>query len=75
VIACDLTPELMEVGKNWAAEVGVQLFWEIADTEALPYGDGEFDAVLSCLDVMFAPHHRLPQTNFYASAVRTARSA
>jgi ubiquinone/menaquinone biosynthesis C-methylase UbiE len=58
VIASDLTPELMEVGKKWAAEVGVELTWETADAEALPYGDGVFDAVLSCLGVMFAPHHQ-----------------
>jgi ubiquinone/menaquinone biosynthesis C-methylase UbiE len=58
VIAADLTPELMEVGESWAAEVGVRLSWEIADAEALPYGDGEFDTVLSCLGVMFAPHHQ-----------------
>ena len=58
VIASDLTPELMEVGKKWAADVGVQLTWETADAEALPYGDSEFDAVLSCLGVMFAPHHQ-----------------
>lgn len=58
VIASDLTPELMEIGQEWAAQLGVQLAWEIADAEALPYGDGEFDAVLSCLGVMFAPHHQ-----------------
>jgi SAM-dependent methyltransferase len=58
VVASDLTPELMEVGKKWAAEVGVQLTWETADAEALPYGDGLFDAVLSCVGVMFAPHHQ-----------------
>jgi ubiquinone/menaquinone biosynthesis C-methylase UbiE len=58
VIASDLTPELLEVGQKWAAEVGVELTWETADAEALPYGDGEFDAVVSCLGVMFAPHHQ-----------------
>ena len=58
VIASDLTPELLEIGKKLAAEAGVQLTWEIADAEALPYGDAEFDAVLSCLGVMFAPHHQ-----------------
>ena len=58
VIASDLTPELMETGQKLAAEAGVQLTWEIADAEASPYGDGEFDAVLSCLGVMFAPHHQ-----------------
>src|SRR5438874_1617105 len=29
-----------------------------ADAEALPYPDGAFDVVLSCLGVMFAPDHR-----------------
>ncbi len=29
----------------------------MADAEALPYDDGAFDAVLSCLGAMFAPHH------------------
>jgi ubiquinone/menaquinone biosynthesis C-methylase UbiE len=58
VVASDLTPELMEIGKKWAADVGVEVTWEVADAEALPYGDGEFDAVLSCLGVMFAPHHQ-----------------
>ena len=58
VIASDLTPELLEVGQKWAAEVGAELTWETADAEALPYGDGEFDAVVSCLGVMFAPHHQ-----------------
>jgi SAM-dependent methyltransferase len=58
VIASDLTPELLETGQKLATEAGVQLTWETADAEALPYGDGEFDAVLSCLGVMFAPHHQ-----------------
>ena len=58
VIASDLTPELLETGQKLAAEAGVQLTWETADAEALPYGDSEFDAVLSCLGVMFAPHHQ-----------------
>ena len=58
VIASDLTPKLLETGQKLAAEAGVQLTWETADAEALPYGDSEFDAVLSCLGVMFAPHHQ-----------------
>jgi SAM-dependent methyltransferase len=58
VVATDLTPELLAIGQKWAAEVGVQLIWETADAEALPYRDGEFDAVLSCVGVMFAPHHQ-----------------
>ncbi len=29
-----------------------------ANAEALPFGAGEFDVVLSCIGVMFAPHHQ-----------------
>lgn len=58
VVASDLTPELLTAGRARAAEHGVELEWREADAEALPFRDGEFDAVLSCIGVMFAPHHR-----------------
>ncbi|TLM82887.1 class I SAM-dependent methyltransferase [Pseudarthrobacter sp. NamE2] len=58
VVASDLTPELFEAGRREAANRGVSLDWQEADAEALPYGDGEFDTVMSCLGVMFAPHHQ-----------------
>ena len=29
------------------------------DAEALPYDDAEFDAAISCVGVMFAPHHQV----------------
>ncbi|HEV3000505.1 MAG TPA: class I SAM-dependent methyltransferase [Solirubrobacteraceae bacterium] len=57
VIASDLTPELFEVGRARAAEAGVEVEWMEADAEALPFGDGEFDVVLSAIGAMFAPHH------------------
>ncbi|MEV7520051.1 class I SAM-dependent methyltransferase [Streptomyces sp. NPDC091371] len=58
VVASDLTPELMEVGRHLAAVRGARLEWREADAEALPFADGEFDTVMSCLGVMFAPHHQ-----------------
>ncbi|NUT72612.1 class I SAM-dependent methyltransferase [Pseudarthrobacter sp. C4D7] len=58
VVASDLTPELFEAGRREAANRGVSLDWQEADAEALPFGDGEFDAVMSCIGVMFAPHHQ-----------------
>jgi SAM-dependent methyltransferase len=58
VVASDLTPELFEAGREFAARSGVEVEWEEGDAEALPYADGEFDAVLSCVGVMFAPHHQ-----------------
>ena len=58
VIASDLTPELFGAGRAFAAHHGVTVEWEEGDAEALPYGDGAFDVVLSCGGVMFAPHHQ-----------------
>jgi SAM-dependent methyltransferase len=58
VVACDLTPELLEAGQREAARLGVRLRWQPGDAEDLPFADGEFDTVLSCLGVMFAPHHQ-----------------
>jgi len=58
VTASDLTPELFDAGRAAASAAGVQLDWVEADAEALPFADGEFDAVLSCVGAMFAPHHR-----------------
>jgi ubiquinone/menaquinone biosynthesis C-methylase UbiE len=58
VVASDLTPELLAVGRERAAARGVSLDWVEADAEALPFEDGEFDAVISVFGVMFAPNHQ-----------------
>ena len=58
VVASDLTPELLEAGRRRATELGAELEWREADAEALPFDDGEFDTVMSCVGVMFAPHHQ-----------------
>jgi SAM-dependent methyltransferase len=58
VVASDLTPELLETGRRHAEAAGVSLDWRQADAEALPFTDGEFDKVLSCVGIMFAPHHQ-----------------
>lgn len=58
VVACDLTPELLESGRRSATARGVDVEWREADAEALPFADDEFDTVLSCVGVMFAPHHQ-----------------
>jgi SAM-dependent methyltransferase len=58
VVASDLTPELLEIGRGLAEAEGLELDWRQADAEALPFEDGEFDVVISCVGVMFAPHHQ-----------------
>ncbi|HET8662926.1 MAG TPA: methyltransferase domain-containing protein [Nocardioides sp.] len=58
VVASDLTPELLDRGKADAEAAGVSLEWQVADAENLPFDDSSFDAVTSCVGVMFAPHHQ-----------------
>ena len=58
VVAGDLTPELFDAGRRRAAELGAEVEWREADAEAMPFADNEFDTVLSCVGVMFAPHHQ-----------------
>jgi SAM-dependent methyltransferase len=59
VVASDLVPELLEQGGRQAAERGVDLEWREANAHELPFGDDEFDVVMSCIGVMFAPFHQL----------------
>ena len=58
VTASDLSPDLLARGKTMAEAAGLSLAWDEADAEALPYDDAAFDSVLSCVGVMFAPHHQ-----------------
>lgn len=58
VVASDLTPEFFVKGREFAARHGVNVEFEEGDAENLPYADDDFDAVLSCVGVMFAPHHQ-----------------
>ncbi|MET1052088.1 MAG: class I SAM-dependent methyltransferase [Mycetocola sp.] len=59
VVASDLTPELLAVGRQRAEDEGLTIEWREADAEALPFADGEFDTVISTVGIMFAPHHEL----------------
>lgn len=58
VVSSDLTPELLGRAQRRAAAAGVAIDWREANAEALPFADGEFDAVISAIGVMFAPHHK-----------------
>ncbi|MER1995180.1 MAG: class I SAM-dependent methyltransferase [Arthrobacter sp.] len=58
VVALDLTPELLAAGQDIAVGRGLELDWLEGDAEELPFPDSTFDAVMSCVGVMFAPNHR-----------------
>ena len=57
VIATDLTPELLEVGRQRAAAEGLSITWREADAEHLDVPDDDVDVTLSCIGAMFAPDH------------------
>jgi ubiquinone/menaquinone biosynthesis C-methylase UbiE len=57
VVASDLTPELFVQGRRRADEAGVEVTWDEADAEHLPYPDDTFDVAMSCVGIMFAPFH------------------
>jgi len=55
VVASDLTPDNFDASRRAARDAGVAVAWIEGDAEALPFDDGAFDVVTSCLGAMFAP--------------------
>ena len=58
VTSTDYVPHLLEKGAGRARAEGLDILFQVADAEALPFADGSFDVALSSFGVMFAPEHR-----------------
>ena len=56
VTSTDYVPALLERGRRRAEAEGLDVTFEVADVEALPYADASYDVVLSTFGVMFAPN-------------------
>ena len=56
VVSTDWVESLLESGRRRAEAEGLEVEHRVADAEDLPFGDGEFDAVVSTFGVMFTPH-------------------
>ena len=57
VTSTDYVGALLERGAERAAAERLQVSFQQADAEALPFDDASFDAVVSTFGVMFAPDH------------------
>ena len=57
VTSTDYVPALLELGRQRAAAEQLDIAFQVADAEALPFADASFDAVLSTFGVMFTPDH------------------
>ena len=70
VTSTDYVPALLDQGKRRAEADRLDIAFETADAESLPYADGTFDVALSTFGVMFAPH----QERSAAELLRVVRS-
>jgi ubiquinone/menaquinone biosynthesis C-methylase UbiE len=57
VTSTDYVLALLDKGRGRAKAEGLDVHFEVADAEALPYEAGSFDVALSTFGVMFAPDH------------------
>jgi SAM-dependent methyltransferase len=58
VTSTDYVPHLLDKGAVRARAEGLDIQFQVADAEALPYEDGSFDVALSTFGAMFAPDQR-----------------
>ena len=57
VISTDYVPHLLEKGALRAKAEGLDIQFQVADAEALPFEKGSFDVALSTFGAMFTPEH------------------
>src|SRR5262245_7152338 len=69
VTGIDYVPELIDVARRRAESEGLEIDFEVADAEALPFLDNSFDFVVSAIGVMFTADH----DRAAAELVRTCR--
>jgi SAM-dependent methyltransferase len=60
VTSTDYVPSLLENGRVRAAAEGLEVKFEVADAENLPFAADSFDVALSTFGAMFTPEHARP---------------
>ena len=69
VTGVDLAHRLVDVARGRAEEEGLDIDFHVGDAQALPFGDGSFDVVLSVFGIIFAPDPR----HAFSEVVRVLR--
>jgi SAM-dependent methyltransferase len=57
VTSTDYVPALLDRGAQRARADGLEVRFQVADAEALPFADASFDVALSTFGAMFTPEH------------------
>jgi ubiquinone/menaquinone biosynthesis C-methylase UbiE len=70
VMATDLTPAMVELGRSRSRTLGMAIEWLEADAEELPFPDDRFDVVASVFGAMFAPHPERVASEMFRVAKR-----
>ena len=65
VVATDLTPRMVELGRERSAGEGLDIEWREADAEDLPFDDGRFDVAASTFGAMFAPRPQVAAVELF----------
>ncbi|MGE5338941.1 MAG: class I SAM-dependent methyltransferase [Gemmatimonadota bacterium] len=60
VTSTDYVPALLEKSAERAKAEGLDVTYQVADAEQLPFDDASFDVVLSTYGAMFTPQHQRP---------------
>lgn len=64
VTGVDIAPNLVAQARERAAAEGLTVRFDEGDAEALPYGDGTFEAVVTMFGAMFAPRPEVVAAEF-----------
>jgi len=65
VVASDLTPRMVELGRERSAAEGLDIEWVEADAEDLPFDDGRFEVAASTFGAMFAPRPQVAAAELF----------
>lgn len=65
VVASDLTPRMLELGRERSVVEDLDIEWVEADAEDLPFDDDRFDVAASSFGAMFAPRPQVAAAELF----------